>query len=49
MTLKELKTKRLGKHDKEFGLNRVMQSSVFSPSVQLALPNLKKAFPTIFT
>ncbi len=49
MTLEELKKKRLGKHDKEFGLNRVMQSSVFSPSVQLALPNLKKAFPSIFT
>ena len=45
---KEAKITRLGSHDKEFGLNRLVDSSMFAPAIMTALPNLKKEFPTVF-
>jgi hypothetical protein len=48
LTKEELKKRRLGSKDKEFQLNRVVDSTLFSPTIQLALPNLKRDYPGAF-
>lgn len=43
-----MKRRRMGSHDKEFALNRLVDSSLFSPPIQVALPNLKREIPSAF-
>ena len=48
MSKEEIKQRRMGSHDKEYALNRLVDSTLFSPAIQTALPNLKKEYPSVF-
>ena len=48
MTKEELKKKLYGMHLDPFQLNRLVDSSLYAPPIQTALPNLKKNYPSVF-
>ena len=48
LTKEEAKERKIGKHERDFKLAKVMSSSVFSPTVVCALPNLKRELPNLF-
>jgi hypothetical protein len=48
VTKEESKIRRIGSHEQEFKLAKVMSSSVFSPTVICSLPNLKRELPNLF-
>lgn len=48
LSKQELKKIKLGSHEKEFQLNRLVDSSKFSPSIQTSLSNLKIEYSNMF-
>lgn len=48
LSKEEMKKRRIGNQEKEFKLSRLAESSLFSPPIQVALPNLKREIPSAF-